>query len=199
MLHRSVLSYFTAELPSEAPPPVEEKKYMDIFCDGACLRNGDRLFGSAGIGVYVLLENKPFAQVSERLEEDEPQTNQRAELQALKKALEYAVECPEEYDIRIFSDSEYAIKCITVWASQWRRNNWMKKTENEEVMHKHLIEEAYFLWLSIQSRVTIEHVKSHTEKQDWKSQGNKVADRLAVSSIRQPGSKFMHRKETYKL
>jgi ribonuclease HI len=154
---------------------------MDIFCDGACTRNGKR-FAKAGFGLYVLVNNAIYAEVSEPLFDDEPQTNQRAELRALERALEYAVECPEHIYVRIYTDSEYSMDCITKWAFDWRRRGWIK-SDGKDVQHKDIIANAFRQWLSVNTRTTIEHVRAHTRNTDWKSLGNKRADELAVASI----------------
>ena len=49
------------------------------------------------------------------------QTNQRAELTAILRALELA---PLNREVTIFSDSNYAINCVTTWFQNWRKNGW---------------------------------------------------------------------------
>ncbi len=192
---RSVLSYFLEpeiarpvspvmpKLNSIAPVVSEPpRRYMDIFCDGACSRNG-KSNAKAGFGLLVRLDNKTHAEVSEPLDSSEPQTNQRAELRALERALEYAIECPESVNVRIYTDSEYSMDCITKWAFDWRRRGWIK-SDGKDVQHKDVIANAFRYWLSVNTRTTIEHVRAHTNKGDWKSLGNKRADELAVASIK---------------
>jgi ribonuclease HI len=199
-VQRSVLSYFlestpvpplaataaTAVTTAAAHPttiPQEPKiSYMDIFCDGACTKNGKK-FARAGFGLYVVKDSKPIAHVSEALEPHEIQTNQRAELRALERALEFAAESPKDIQVRIFTDSEYSIFCVTKWAFDWKRHNWLK-SDSKDVQHKDIIANAFRLWQSVYSRITIEHVRAHTNKSDWKSLGNKKADELATASIR---------------
>ena len=200
-IKRSVLSYFlepqssqsnthTPSLPSNTiditskkeVPSEPAKRYMDIFCDGACSRNGKR-FAKAGFGLHVRLDGATLSEVSEPLNREEPQTNQRAELRALERALEYAIEAPEDVHVRIYTDSEYGIDCITKWAFDWRRRGWIK-SDGKEVQHKDVIADSFRHWLSVNGRTTIEHVRAHTNKSDWKSLGNKRADELAVASIK---------------
>jgi ribonuclease HI len=170
------------KLTLSAPVPEPARQYMDIFCDGACSRNG-KINAKAGFGLHVRLDNKVHAEVSEPLDSTEPQTNQRAELRALERALEYAIECPESIHVRIYTDSEYSIDCITKWSFDWRRRGWIK-SDGKEVQHKDVIANTFRNWLSVNTRTTIEHVRAHTNKGDWKSLGNKRADELAVASIR---------------
>lgn len=199
---RSVLSYFTNPDPTPsvlsahsvpvftsttatapAPAAAPHASYMDIFCDGACVGNGSAR-ARAGFGLYVKLEGRHCTEVSEALDRSEIQTNQRAELRAFQRALEFAAEAESQYKIRIFTDSMYSINCITTWASTWSRNNWCKTGQKEEIQHRDIIESAYKLWLSVKHKTTVEHVRSHTGKSDWKSFGNKRADELATASIR---------------
>lgn len=101
------------------------------------------------------------------------QTNQRAELTAILRALENV---PIGQKIRIFSDSKYAISCVTEWYRNWMKNGW--KTGGAPVKNKDLVvairakmEErdaagtgTYFQW-----------VKGHASET-----GNIAADKLAV-------------------
>ncbi len=193
---RSVLSYFlepesspvlsSAAAPAAPAPPAPApapptKPYMDIFCDGACVGNGSAR-ARAGFGLYVKLDGKYFTEVSEALDRSELQTNQRAELHALQRALEFAAESP--HDVRIFTDSMYSINCITNWAEGWSRHNWCKSGTKEEIQNKDLIIPSYKLWLGVKDKTTIEHVRAHTGGADWKSRGNQRADELATAALR---------------
>ncbi len=163
------------------PPATTPSDTMDIFCDGACIGNGSAR-ARAGFGLYVTLQGKRLTEVSEALDRSELHTNQRAELRALERALEFAVE--SEHKNRIFTDSMYSINCITVWAPQWKAHNWCKTGQKEEIQHKDIITHAYELWLRVKDRTTIEHVRAHTGKSDWKSVGNNRADQLATAALR---------------
>jgi ribonuclease HI len=201
-IKRSVLSYFLE--PDQTPPLVPKSAastpqlttptkltstpqpdptpFMDIFCDGACIGNGTHR-ARAGFGVYVKLDGKHFTQVSEALERSELHTNQRAELRGLQRALEFAAEAPPHLHIRIFTDSMYSINCITKWADSWRKRDWCKSGQKEEILNKDIIIPTYALWLSVIHRTEIEHVRSHTGKSDWKSVGNQRADELASAAL----------------
>jgi len=102
------------------------------------------------------------------------QTNQRAELTALKRALDVA---PLHRSVRIFSDSAYAIKCVTEWFVAWRRSDWKtsskKPVENRDIIEEVLarIEERD----AVGSRTVFEWLKGHSGEY-----GNEEADRLAV-------------------
>lgn len=103
------------------------------------------------------------------------QTNQRAELTAILRALDIA---PRHRDVTIVTDSRYAIDCVTVWYKNWQRNNWMTK-DGKPVENKDLVESVL---VNIEERVQLkvktlfEWVKGHA-----KDPGNEAADRLAVN------------------
>jgi ribonuclease HI len=115
--------------------------------------------------------------VSERLEGD-IQTNQRAELTAVVRALELA---KDDEKIRIFSDSKYSIECATSWYKAWMRNDW-KKPNGDAVLNQDLIKEIRAL---IEERdeagfkTFFQWVKGHSS-----NAGNIAADRLAVAGAK---------------
>lgn len=157
--------------PTVARP--RESAVQNIYTDGSSLANG-RTGASAGVGVYFGMEDP--RNVSERLE-GEPQTNQRAELTAILRALQ-AVSVDQ--DVRIISDSKYSISCVTQWYTNWERNGW--KTQGKDVKNRDLIEA---IRAKIQDRddsgtqTMFQWVKGHAD-----DIGNIAADRLAVMGAR---------------
>lgn len=183
--------------------PKDNDEMLNIYTDGSSLSNG-RIGAQAGVGVYfgpgderfVLLKcppshaheieiNSPCSlkansirrNVSEPLE-GKRQTNQRAELTAVLRALEIA---PRSRDVRIFTDSRYSIMCVTEWFQKWRSNGW-KNASNKPVENKDLIssiidkiEERD----SLGSKTLFEWVKGHNN-----DPGNEAADQLAVDGAR---------------
>lgn len=114
-----------------------------------------------------------YRNVSEALKGSR-QTNQRAELTAIQRALEIA---PSHRDATIYTDSKYAIDCVTNWYKNWVKNGWVnskgKPVENRDLVQdiRDKLEErdllgkaTYFVW-----------VKGHAS-----DAGNIAADRLAV-------------------
>ena len=106
------------------------------------------------------------------------QTNQRAELTAILRALEIV---PKNRDVSIITDSKYAIECLTNWFVKWRQNNWKnaagKPVENRDLVEKVLerIEEREKLGI----QTAFEWIKGHANHP-----GNVEADRLAVEGAR---------------
>lgn len=118
-----------------------------------------------------------YRNISEALKGSK-QTNQRAELTAIQRALDIA---PSHRDVTIFTDSRYAIDCVTNWYKNWQRNGWTnsrgKPVENKDLVQdiREKIEErdafgrqTLFVW-----------VKGHAA-----DKGNIEADRLAVEGAR---------------
>ncbi|KAI1418150.1 RnaseH-domain-containing protein [Hypoxylon sp. FL1857] len=147
----------------------DEPDVQHVYTDGSSLSNG-RAGAIAGVGVWFGHGDR--RNVSERLQGD-IQTNQRAELTAILRALQ---KVPVGEKIRIFSDSKYSISCVTEWYVNWQKNGW--KTQSGPVKNKDLIEairakidertkagtKTYFQW-----------VKGHAA-----DAGNVAADDLAV-------------------
>ena len=65
----------------------------------------------------------------------QPQTNQRAELTAILRALEAS---DPGQTVRIYSDSRYSISCVTDWYRGWQRNGW--RTRDGPVKNRDLVE-----------------------------------------------------------
>lgn len=143
---------------------------LQIYTDGSSLANG-KTGSRAGVGVFFG-DGDP-RNVSERLD-GEPQTNQRAELMAMLRALQIA---PTAQTVQINSDSQYSINCVTQWAIGWKMKDWMtatgEKVKNQDIIRAVLEKmnertkagaNTYFQW-----------VKGHASVR-----GNVAADRLAV-------------------
>ncbi|KAJ5293242.1 Mitochondrial carrier protein LEU5, partial [Penicillium atrosanguineum] len=145
---------------------------LRIYTDGSSLRNGTKL-ASAGVGVFFG-PGDSSRNVSEPLK-GARQTNQRAELTAILRAIDIA---PRHRDVTIVTDSQYSINCVTVWFINWKRNNWMTKdkkpVENRDLVEPILarIEERN----ELKVKTLFEWVKGHN-----KDPGNEAADQLAVN------------------
>lgn len=145
-----------------------------IYTDGACPSNG--LFaGRAGFGIFFSPDSPH--NLSARLPGPH-QTNQRAELYAVLKALEYLhANPPTPADVFILTDSSYVVKGLTEWVIRWEREGW--KTANRgEVVSRDLFKRAKDMKDSLGERgttVELTHVPGHAGV--W---GNEMADKLAV-------------------
>jgi ribonuclease HI len=122
---------------------------------------------SGGIGVYFGPGDDN--NLSEKFKEY-PVTNQRAEVWAIMKALQIAINDQINLDphlkIVIYTDSMYAMNVIT---KAW------KAKENLDLINK-----AWKLFSQF-NNLEIKHIRAHTNKKDSHSIGNSMADRLALA------------------
>ena len=150
----------------------------EVYTDGSCQHNG-RPKALGGVGVYFGRDNR--FNVSEPLE-GSPQSNQRAELTAVLKA--YRIIASEgkgrKYDI--CTDSNYAIDCLTSWASKWRKNGWTNSSGNA-VKNQDLLIDLMNL-KDKHPEVVLKKVKAHSN-----STGNEQADKLARAGVTSSGAK----------
>lgn len=168
-------------------------KGLKVYTDGSSRGNG-RLGALAGVGVYfgdndprydspesshyvVVPAHTIYSNVSEPLK-GTPQTNQRAELTAIVRALELA---PEDCDMEIITDSKYSIDCSTNWYKNWMRNGWRTSTGGD-VTNKDLV-------VAIRALIDKRDGRGVNTKFTWikghdNDPGNTAADLLAVAGSR---------------
>ena len=152
---------------------------MRVFTDGACSHNG-RPGAKAGYAVWFP-DAKALSE-SVRLPPSDPQTNQRAELAAIHRAV--VILDANGYhgdDIKLYTDSEYSINCLTKWISGWISRGW-KTAAGGDVLHRDLIQATSTLLSKFKSHHFI-HVRAHTGNEDDLSRQNDVVDRMARSTI----------------
>ena len=117
--------------------------------------------------------------VSEPLE-GTPQTNQRAELTAIKRALQIV---KKSQKVEIITDSNYSINCSTLWYKSWIKNGW-KTTASGEVVNKDLVIDIRKL-IDARDAAGVTTVLTWTKGHD-NDPGNEAADRLAVAGAMAP-------------
>ena len=138
---------------------------INIYTDGACSGNP----GKGGWGAYIEAENS----VEELSGYENSTTNNRMELTAVIKALEYI---QNHVEINIFTDSKYVMDGINSWIKNWKKNNW--KTSNKKpVKNKDLWEKLDSL--TINQKIKWTWVKGHNG-----NIGNEKADFLATEAIK---------------
>lgn len=145
------------EVDTEEIETKKRKTCIKIYTDGGCSNNG-RSGASAGIGVYF--EGLAYEGLSERLYGK--QTNNRAELTAIIRALEVV---NGDDNILIHTDSEYSIKGIS-------GVNKIKKNGD-------LFNELSRLIKKRKGETKFKKVRGHTGIVD----GNFHADKLASDAI----------------
>ncbi len=140
---------------------------IKIYTDGACVGNP----GPGGWAAIILLENEK----KELFGGEKLTTNNRMELMAAIKALEYCFEQEKEQPslklIRIFTDSVYVKEGITVWINNWEKNNW-KTTDKKNVKNVDL-------WKRLKELVNSNQVEWNWVKGHSEDPMNYLADKLA--------------------
>ncbi|KAG5875048.1 hypothetical protein JTB14_026180 [Gonioctena quinquepunctata] len=165
--------YFGASV-SEGPEPTKRVKasfnkegdFVVVYTDGACENNG-KANAKAGIGVWFG-DNHPL-NISKPVEGKA--TNNTAEIQACIQALSLLKD-QGITKVKIFTDSQFTIDCMTKWIKRWRKNNW-KTSSGGPVKNK---EDLQKLDETIKSFSGVQwfHVAGHNG-----IKGNEEADKLA--------------------
>jgi ribonuclease HI len=148
---------------------------MEIYTDGGCRGNGrPRAIGAAAAAFKK--RDGTYNAWTQSLPRNPPPTNQRAELTAIIVALELALEKLEKLDtnpyldVKIYSDSRYAINCMTEWIYKWTSNGWINAAGND-VANRDLLEEASDLDDKLREVGDVDYVWISREQ-------NQYADRL---------------------
>ena len=139
-------------------------KKVDIYTDGACSGNP----GPGGWGVLIEIDNENI----ELSGWDRETTNNRMELMAAIKALE---EIDKDYEITLYTDSNYVKDGITSWISNWKKNNW-KTASKKDVKNKEL-------WMRLDEAIKDKNISWVWVKGHAGNAGNEQADYLARSAL----------------
>jgi ribonuclease HI len=141
----------------------------EIYTDGACLNNGAP-DATGGMGVYC-----PELDIEKSIPWtlDSKATNQRCEMMAVALALAETINIDEH--ISILSDSNYVVKGMNEWISNWKTTDWTN-SKGKPVKNRFLWELLDSL-VQNRSNVTFSHVRAHVG-----IEGNEIADRLAYSA-----------------
>ena len=140
---------------------------IKIYTDGACVGNP----GPGGWAAVILTEKEK----KEIFGGSKLTTNNRMELTATIKALEYCEEKegeqPELKAIEIYTDSIYVKDGITEWIKKWEENNW-KTADKKNVKNVDL-------WKKLKELVKSNQVKWNWVKGHSNDPMNDLADKLA--------------------
>ena len=146
----------------------------NIYTDGACINNG-KTNAKAAIGIYF--GKNDSRNVSEKLSDDEKQSNNTAELQAIIKTYDIIKQDIQAgKKIVIYSDSVYAIRAATTYGEK------VSKIDYKDIINKELIKQIYTLYLN-KKNIKFRYIEAHTDKKDIHSRGNKEADELANQAL----------------
>lgn len=151
--------------------------------DGGARKNGK--VGCECSWAYYIKLNSDY--IYEYGIEDKNASNNVGELTAIGKGIQRLItyleinKQPNKINIVIYSDSEYSIKCITLWYPSWISNNKTKDKKNLD-----LLRQIYSDWLKLSTlcSVKFEHVRSHKVNDGtMKWHLNDVADSLATHAL----------------
>lgn len=132
---------------------------IHIYCGAHCFPNSRE--SASGIAIY---NNEALLSSWYGLYEAEG-TNNKAELYSILHALKFIesdLDCFSS--IKITSQSEYAIKCISVWSNQWKNRGWSRRRGS--IANLELIKEAHELYEKLTqkhpNRICIEYCPHNT-------------------------------------
>ena len=139
-------------------------KKIEVFTDGACRGNP----GPGGWGVLLRIDGEEISLFGG----DRNTTNNRMELTAAIKALEYF---DKGTSLTLTTDSSYVKDGITKWLENWKSKNWITSSK-KPVKNKDL-------WvqldkLNAENEVLWKWVKAHDGHRE-----NEMADMLANKGI----------------
>lgn len=147
-----------------------------IYTDGSTRiknKKGENNIGGFG---YVVYDDKTGYIVDACSEQVQNTTNNRMELQALYEVIKkYGSDSIFGANI-VFTDSAYAMKCITEWADVWNKNNW-KTSKGTPVENQDLIKPMYDLYWR-DHFIVIKKCSGHSG-----IEGNELADKLATGLL----------------
>jgi ribonuclease HI len=149
---------------------------ISIYTDGSSINNGRKNAKGAYSAVYPSMPSESFGRP---LAPDSSQTNQTAELTGILEGLRTLKTLSDVSSsvVRVCTDSEYSINCLTKWITGWRKRDW-KTSEGKPVVHKVLLE-SILKELEAFGGHQFVHVKAHTGAEDTDSKWNDYADQLA--------------------
>lgn len=141
-------------------------KKVEIYTDGACS-------GNPGVGGWaaILMYNGHKKEISGY---DKNTTNNRMELFAIIQGL---AQLKEPCEVKIYSDSAYAVEAFNKnWIDNWKNNDW-KTAEKKEVKNRDL-------WNDLLIKIKKHSVKFIKVKGHSDNEFNNRCDELAKNAIK---------------
>ena len=156
----------------------QKKLKLNIYTDGSCLKN-------PGKGGWAYIATNSTGEIVKKSSGGERYTtNNRMEITAILEALSdfkkmLTKNKISEYDLKIYSDSEYCVNAYNKkWLKKWLGNGW-KTNKGSEVLNRDLWEE--FIDLSDDLEFDLIKVKGHAGN-ELNEKVDELA-RLSASSI----------------
>ncbi len=130
-------------------------KKIEIYTDGSSLGNP----GKGGYGVVIIEYGKVIQELGGFEKET---TNNRMELKAVIKALEYSIKKYRDAEVSIHADSAYVLGGVTTWIHNWEKNGW--KTANKKaVLNQDLWKELINFVREFKGNLSWQKVKGHSD------------------------------------
>ena len=146
-------------------------KKINIYTDGSLIKKNINE-SIAGYGIYI-----PDLKIMKAFNLNEHnKTHNRAELWAIITSIKYFTK-ESNIELNIYTDSQYCIWICTSTGEKYKKNNYLDSKGND-VKNRDLVE--IIMDLRSHYNIKMHHVRSHTNKTDQHSLGNKFADKLAV-------------------
>ena len=135
---------------------------MKMYVDGGCRRNGqpDAIGAAAAVNKLKWGRQKAWSQILPRWPIP---TNQRAEITAIILALSNALErygnliMNPRLRLTVYSDSEYAVNCMSQWVHKWSQNGWTT-VAGSEVANQDLIRYALVLESELKEKGSVKYI-----------------------------------------
>lgn len=155
---------------------------MRIYVDGGCRGNGKPWAIASAAAVFKDKSGATILTYGSCLPHDPRPSNQRAEIAAIIFALQKALSIQSTLrtspwlDVKIYSDSQYAVSCLNEWVYKWRRNGWINAAGNP-VVNQDLIKQADALDDDIRELGNVEYCWiSREENQEADEAANEFMD-----------------------
>ncbi len=141
---------------------------IEIYTDGACSGNP----GIGGWGVIILQKQQIINTLSGN---EKYTTNNRMEMMAAIKALQYMHNTKSKLEINLYTDSIYVKNGITKWLFNWKKRNW-HTANGDKVKNKDL-------WQILDNITKLLQINWYWLKGHAGNKYNEQADNLAKQAL----------------
>ncbi len=143
-------------------------KVLTIYTDGGCL-------GNPGVGGWAFVATDG-TEVIEHSGNNPHTTNNRMELLAVIRALEYSLSLSERPElVKIYTDSQYVKRGISEWIHNWKRNGW-KTAAKKEVKNREF-------WIALDNLTDYLTIEWHWVKGHAGIELNERCDQLVKAAM----------------
>lgn len=160
---------------------------IHVYTDGSAVRNGRR---DAKAAYAVFFPEHVESSMAALVPQTDLQTNNRAEMMAVLRALEIVmdhIDPRSERAVVVHTDSMLLVNSFTKWLPGWKARGW-KKADGTEVMHPDLLMSVEAILAARKSAgkpVSFVHVRAHARDPPQHSEQyyNNIADKMARDAI----------------